>query len=737
MQVKAEAGAGTVAAGLRAAGASSGAQDKASCLTDKSGNTPGSLYPNDWARILDEEEPAATEPDFSADSWNRQSAAIQSPVAASTGMVLAPHGGLSVPEKAPKPDPDQTLQSGTGPAARLPGAQMVSLPPARELMAEVAAPGTAVLAGGGKGSPLPINPAGQSAGAPSHDGQSTAPIQARSLSDRVLIHAPTPGAVGQSSFHLNRGDLSEPDSRFSSTAFAEFAGPPSISPTDSATLPTQDRSPTALPQLTAGGSASLAATIAPTSPVQHALGPAPSFTDRPSMPHTAGNSVEHLSATGGGRINGLPSGLALQGGTSDQAAGTMPASAQKDPITAGTGRLVADVAALPPVTVTSTGDVSVSRRIASTSASGNVVVGIGLASPTNSPAPVSNPSLFGAIAAGMALQIDAALSSKVPASADSALPAAEPRRWAKLESGIPLPIPDNPAAAKAMATSGIHQTASFEPSSGRIPPNPRLAEQLPKGTAARPDQQMVFSSACAVDASAVPAPADRIAPIAQNPVPNPLAVTGSATKTDAPSQGSILTGSGLPSSGPPGAGPPGAGPPGAGPPGSDPTDGGVFKPDQSFGFVTPSSGTGATQTDGIFQSAPGPGDRPHLLVRQLAEALTNAGNGQVDVHLSPEELGQVQMTLTTRGEGIALTILADRGETQELLRRHIDVLAQELRSLGYASVSFDFGQSRRQGNPAPHQDGQTPTLAASPPIVEADQGGATERQAGTSLDLRL
>jgi flagellar hook-length control protein FliK len=45
-----------------------------------------------------------------------------------------------------------------------------------------------------------------------------------------------------------------------------------------------------------------------------------------------------------------------------------------------------------------------------------------------------------------------------------------------------------------------------------------------------------------------------------------------------------------------------------------------------------------------------------------------------------------------------LVVLTDRPEIQELLRRHIDVLAQEFKALRYESVSFYFNADGQSGD---------------------------------------
>lgn len=87
---------------------------------------------------------------------------------------------------------------------------------------------------------------------------------------------------------------------------------------------------------------------------------------------------------------------------------------------------------------------------------------------------------------------------------------------------------------------------------------------------------------------------------------------------------------------------------------------------------------------------------------------------------------------------MAVQIVAERPETLELLRRHIDILATELRQQGFTDLSFTFGQGgasgdgRQAADPRGDQMVQaaTETLVANPP----EQGRS--RGAGR-LDLRI
>jgi hypothetical protein len=85
-------------------------------------------------------------------------------------------------------------------------------------------------------------------------------------------------------------------------------------------------------------------------------------------------------------------------------------------------------------------------------------------------------------------------------------------------------------------------------------------------------------------------------------------------------------------------------------------------------------------------------------IRHIAEAAHQINRGTVEVTLTPEDLGQVRLTIKSHDANGATVILqADRPETLDLMRRHVELLAQDMRDLGYEELSFTF-QDRQQGN---------------------------------------
>ncbi len=134
---------------------------------------------------------------------------------------------------------------------------------------------------------------------------------------------------------------------------------------------------------------------------------------------------------------------------------------------------------------------------------------------------------------------------------------------------------------------------------------------------------------------------------------------------------------------------------------------------------------------------------PHV-ARQIVEGVQHAPNRPIEIALSPQELGRVRVSIKIEDKSIVVNILAERGETLDLMRRHIDHLGQTFRSIGYDSVSFSFGQ-RAQGDTqtgehaardkaAPNRGDDAQQFAPSQTDVTAPP---PLRAATSGLDIRL
>lgn len=124
--------------------------------------------------------------------------------------------------------------------------------------------------------------------------------------------------------------------------------------------------------------------------------------------------------------------------------------------------------------------------------------------------------------------------------------------------------------------------------------------------------------------------------------------------------------------------------------------------------------------------------------QHLADVAARFPDRPVELTLSPEELGRVRMTFTTGDGALTMTLAADRPETLDLLRRHIDVLAQDFRDLGFANLSFSFAQGDDSPPPETVAAADTDAPAAAAPASARDPATRpSARSSDGGLDLRL
>lgn len=102
-------------------------------------------------------------------------------------------------------------------------------------------------------------------------------------------------------------------------------------------------------------------------------------------------------------------------------------------------------------------------------------------------------------------------------------------------------------------------------------------------------------------------------------------------------------------------------------------------------------------------------DLPRHIAQQMADAVHRSGGDRgVDLLLNPAELGRVRISLSPSEAGMTVQILADRPETLDLIRRHIDLLAQDFHSLGYEATEFAFAQHQGGAQNGTNQNSSHP-----------------------------
>ena len=107
-------------------------------------------------------------------------------------------------------------------------------------------------------------------------------------------------------------------------------------------------------------------------------------------------------------------------------------------------------------------------------------------------------------------------------------------------------------------------------------------------------------------------------------------------------------------------------------------------------------------------TVPAPPPQPAMgreIAAQIVDQLKPLKTGGVELHLSPKELGSVNIRFVPNEAGVFVNITAERPETGELLRRNVDALLQEFRHAGYGGetvLSFSARDNRQDDMPKPY-----------------------------------
>lgn len=125
---------------------------------------------------------------------------------------------------------------------------------------------------------------------------------------------------------------------------------------------------------------------------------------------------------------------------------------------------------------------------------------------------------------------------------------------------------------------------------------------------------------------------------------------------------------------------------------------------------------------------------PAAITQQIATALATIDNGTIELSLNPEELGRVRLSLSTNEGQVSVSIIAERPETLEAIRRNLDLLSKGLEDAGYATVTYDFGGDTNGQNGS----ADSAFLAESesePP--DPEQSAPRQMMLRAGLDLKL
>lgn len=132
-------------------------------------------------------------------------------------------------------------------------------------------------------------------------------------------------------------------------------------------------------------------------------------------------------------------------------------------------------------------------------------------------------------------------------------------------------------------------------------------------------------------------------------------------------------------------------------------------------------------------------ETPGMIARQMAEAMQRLPDRPVEIALNPRELGRVRMNISAAETGITVSVLAERPETLDLMRRNIDQLSIEFEAIGYTNINFAFSEGETAGSFAEQQDtgNEEPTSFINLETIDEDTEHPPTLPTNTGVDIRL
>jgi flagellar hook-length control protein FliK len=123
----------------------------------------------------------------------------------------------------------------------------------------------------------------------------------------------------------------------------------------------------------------------------------------------------------------------------------------------------------------------------------------------------------------------------------------------------------------------------------------------------------------------------------------------------------------------------------------------------------------------------------------LAHSVLDSGHSRAELILEPAELGRLRFDLVTQGDQVQVILAAERPDTLDLLRRHVDELRQEFRNSGLDTGTLSFGQWGKggDGRALPDQPGLDNVSQNPRPLIPVTLPATRLSAPGSGLDLRL
>jgi flagellar hook-length control protein FliK len=130
------------------------------------------------------------------------------------------------------------------------------------------------------------------------------------------------------------------------------------------------------------------------------------------------------------------------------------------------------------------------------------------------------------------------------------------------------------------------------------------------------------------------------------------------------------------------------------------------------------------------------GPHPRQIVGQITAGLSQLVDGTVEIRLNPAELGRITIQLVeVAGGGHSASVVAEKPEVLDLLRRNENLLDAEFDNAGIDLTSLNFGQ---KDDAKDDQSEELATFQKAENDGEVESSGAFNRPDRlANLDIRL
>ncbi len=129
------------------------------------------------------------------------------------------------------------------------------------------------------------------------------------------------------------------------------------------------------------------------------------------------------------------------------------------------------------------------------------------------------------------------------------------------------------------------------------------------------------------------------------------------------------------------------------------------------------------------------------VIQQITHSVSRPNaEGVIEVRLQPEELGRVRLTMVAAEAGLNIQVTAERPETLDLIRRHIDMFESDLRDQGFDGMSFSFAGEGSDTSDGRNRDGVPEDRIGTRPGNDKSTVavvGAPSPHANGKLDIRI